>query len=100
MENVTKCRHFLITLIQLAQRNYEQTNPQTVQNVKDLVQQLIDDRIPAQTFTERLQTELQSTPQVIFFGQVFFNNQNLAISGAIFTPFATFTASQYATETK
>ena len=49
---------------QLAQRN-EQTNPQTVQNVKDLVQQLIDDRIPAQLFTERLQTELQSTPQVI-----------------------------------
>ena len=63
MGNVTKCRNFLITLIQLAQRN-EQTNPQTVQNVKDLVQQLIDDRIPAQTFTERLQTELQSTPQV------------------------------------
>ena len=66
MGNVTKCRNFLITLIQLAQRN-EQTNPQTVQNVKDLVQQLIDDRIPAQTFTERLQTELQSTPQVILF---------------------------------
>jgi len=62
MTNVTKCRNFLITLIQLAQRN-EQTNPQTVQNVKDLVQQLIDDRIPAQLFTERLQTELQSTPQ-------------------------------------
>jgi len=62
MTNVTKCRNFLITLIQLAQRN-ESTNPQTVQNVKDLVQQLIDDRIPAQLFTERLQTELQSTPQ-------------------------------------
>ena len=64
MTNVTKCRNFLITLIQLAQRN-ESTNPQTVQNVKDLVQQLIDDRIPAQLFTERLQTELQSTPQVL-----------------------------------
>lgn len=62
LTNVQKCKNFLITLIQLAQRN-EQTNPRTVQNVKDLVQQLIDDRITPTDFTERLQTELQSTPQ-------------------------------------
>ena len=64
LTNVQKCKNFLITLIQLAQRN-EQTNPRTVQNVKDLVQQLIDDRITPTDFTERLQTELQSTPQVV-----------------------------------
>jgi len=52
-----------MTLIQLAQRN-EQANPQTVHNVKELVQQLIDDSITAESFTERLQTELQSSPQV------------------------------------
>lgn len=53
-----------MTLIQLAQRN-EQANPQTVHNVKELVQQLIDNSITAEAFTERLQTELQSSPQVL-----------------------------------
>ena len=61
--NVTKCKNFLVTLIQLAQRN-EHANPRTVLNVKNLVQQLIDDKIQAEEFTERLQRELQSTPQV------------------------------------
>ena len=62
---VEKCKNFLMTLIQLAQRN-DQANPETVQNVKGLVQQLIDDSISAESFTERLQTELQSSPQVLF----------------------------------
>ena len=62
---VEKCKNFLMTLIQLAQRN-DQANPETVQNVKGLVQQLIDDSISAESFTERLQTELQSSPQVIY----------------------------------
>ena len=60
---VEKCKNFLMTLIQLAQRN-DQANPQTVNNVKALVQQLIDNSITAEAFTERLQTELQSSPRV------------------------------------
>jgi transcription initiation factor TFIID subunit 4 len=59
---VQKCKNFLMTLIQLAQRN-DTANPQTVHNVKELVQQLIDNSITAEAFTERLQTELQSSPQ-------------------------------------
>ena len=62
---VQKCKNFLMTLIQLAQRN-DTANPQTVHNVKELVQQLIDNSITAEAFTERLQTELQSSPQVCY----------------------------------
>ena len=55
-----------MTLIQLAQRN-DQANPETVQNVKGLVQQLIGDSISAESFIEGLQTELrESSPQVLF----------------------------------
>ena len=63
---VEKCKNFLMTLIQLAQRN-DQANPETVQNVKGLVQQLIGDSISAESFIEGLQTELrESSPQVLF----------------------------------
>ena len=68
LSTVQKCKNFLMTLIQLAQRN-EQTNPSTVHNVKGLVQKLIDNSIDAEEFTERLQTELQSSPQVRFLHQ-------------------------------
>lgn len=60
--DVHKCKNFLMTLIQLAQRNAS-ADREVVTNVRDLVQRLIDDRITAQEFTERLQTELQSSPQ-------------------------------------
>jgi len=62
-KNVHKCKNFLMTLIQLAQRNSSADRREVVTNVRDLVQRLIDDRITAQVFTERLQTELQSSPQ-------------------------------------
>lgn len=62
-KNVHKCKNFLMTLIQLAQRNSSADRREVVTNVRDLVQRLIDDRITAQMFTERLQTELQSSPQ-------------------------------------
>jgi hypothetical protein len=46
-------------------RNSSADRREVVTNVRDLVQRLIDDRITAQVFTERLQTELQSSPQVL-----------------------------------
>ncbi|XP_072013578.1 transcription initiation factor TFIID subunit 4-like [Amphiura filiformis] len=61
IENVKKCKNFLTTLIKLAS-NANQA-PETVQNVKDLVQNLIDGRIEPEGFTQKLQKELHSSPQ-------------------------------------
>ncbi|XP_077982587.1 transcription initiation factor TFIID subunit 4-like [Glandiceps talaboti] len=59
MENVKKCRNFLTTLIKLASNQ----PPETIRNVKELVQNLIDDKIQPEDFTLQLQKELKSSPQ-------------------------------------
>ncbi|XP_071091950.1 transcription initiation factor TFIID subunit 4-like isoform X1 [Haliotis cracherodii] len=59
MENVKKCKNFLSTLIKLASSQ----PPQTVRNVRELIQGLIDDRVQPEMFTARLQEELKSSPQ-------------------------------------
>ncbi|XP_072169286.1 transcription initiation factor TFIID subunit 4B-like isoform X1 [Diadema setosum] len=61
MDNVKKCKNFLTTLIRLAS-NANQP-PQTVMNVKKLVQNLIDAKIEPEEFTQKLQKELNSSPQ-------------------------------------
>ncbi|XP_061196997.1 transcription initiation factor TFIID subunit 4-like isoform X2 [Saccostrea echinata] len=58
-DNVKKCKNFLSTLIKLAQSQ----PPQTVKNVRELIQGLIDGKVEPQTFTEKLQIELRSSPQ-------------------------------------
>ncbi|XP_059402057.1 transcription initiation factor TFIID subunit 4-like isoform X2 [Carassius carassius] len=60
-ENVKKCRNFLATLIKLASHN--SPSPETSRNVKALVQDLLDAKIEPEEFTNRLQTELKSSPQ-------------------------------------
>ncbi|CAL1543851.1 unnamed protein product, partial [Lymnaea stagnalis] len=59
IENVKKCKNFLSTLIKLAANQPDQT----VRNVRALIQGLIDGRVEPEVFTERLQHELQSSPQ-------------------------------------
>lgn len=59
--NVTKCRNFLTTLIKLASAGGQSV--ETVSNVKKLVQNLIDDKIEPEHFTQQLQIELNSAPQ-------------------------------------
>ncbi|KAG7329426.1 hypothetical protein KOW79_007600 [Hemibagrus wyckioides] len=60
-ENVKKCKNFLATLIKLASHN--SPLPETSKNVKALVQDLLDAKIEPEEFTDRLQTELKSSPQ-------------------------------------
>lgn len=61
LDDVNKCKNFLNTLIRLASNGNQP--PQTVQNVKDLVKNLIDGVIQPDEFTRKLQTELRSSPQ-------------------------------------
>lgn len=61
MENVKKCRNFLSTLIKLAS-NGEQSS-ETAANVKELVKDLLEGRLEAAEFTDRLYKELNSSPQ-------------------------------------
>ncbi|XP_071958113.1 transcription initiation factor TFIID subunit 4-like [Antedon mediterranea] len=61
LDSVKKCKNFLTTLIKLA-ANANQP-PNTVQNVKDLVQNLVDGKIEPEEFTLKLQKELKSSPQ-------------------------------------
>ncbi|XP_071813629.1 transcription initiation factor TFIID subunit 4-like [Apostichopus japonicus] len=61
MDDVNKCKNFLNTLIRLASNGNQP--PQTVQNVKDLVKNLIDGVIQPDEFTRKLQKELKSSPQ-------------------------------------
>ncbi|KAI1889487.1 hypothetical protein AGOR_G00163380 [Albula goreensis] len=60
-ENVKKCKNFLATLIKLASHN--SPSPETSRNVKALVQDLLDAKIEPEEFTNRLQSELKSSPQ-------------------------------------
>ncbi|NWW49403.1 TAF4B factor, partial [Pedionomus torquatus] len=61
LENVKKCKNFLATLIKLAS-----SGPQAAemgQNVKNLVQNLLEAKIEPEEFTKKLYIELKSSPQ-------------------------------------
>uniref|UniRef100_A0A8C2V9B6 TATA-box binding protein associated factor 4b n=2 Tax=Chinchilla lanigera TaxID=34839 RepID=A0A8C2V9B6_CHILA len=61
LENVKKCKNFLAMLIKLACSGSQ--SPEMGQNVKKLVEQLLDARIEAEEFTKKLYIELKSSPQ-------------------------------------
>ena len=54
-----KCKNFLATLLRLARDQ----PPQTAKNVRNLIQGLIDGNVEPESFTLRLQKELNSSPQ-------------------------------------
>ncbi|XP_060077084.1 transcription initiation factor TFIID subunit 4-like [Ylistrum balloti] len=59
LDNVKKCKNFLSTLLKLAAGQPKET----VKNVRELIQGLIDGKVEPEAFTERLQAELKSSPQ-------------------------------------
>lgn len=61
LENVKKCKNFLSMLIKLACSGSQ--SPEMGQNVKRLVEQLLDAEIEAEEFTRKLYIELKSAPQ-------------------------------------
>ncbi|KAF4070840.1 hypothetical protein AMELA_G00278150 [Ameiurus melas] len=61
LENVKKCKNFLITLMKLASSGTR--SPDMAQNVQALVKDLLDGRLEAEEFTEKLYMELKSSPQ-------------------------------------
>ncbi|NXT66271.1 TAF4B factor, partial [Chaetops frenatus] len=61
LENVKKCKNFLATLIKLASRGPQA--PEMGQNVKNLVQNLLEAKIEPEEFTKKLYIELKSSPQ-------------------------------------
>ncbi|NXS28177.1 TAF4B factor, partial [Pomatostomus ruficeps] len=61
LENVKKCKNFLATLIKLASSGPEA--PEMGQNVKNLVQNLLEAKIEPEEFTKKLYIELKSSPQ-------------------------------------
>nr|XP_025742566.1 transcription initiation factor TFIID subunit 4B isoform X2 [Callorhinus ursinus] len=61
LENVKKCKNFLAMLIKLACSGSQA--PEMGQNVKKLVEQLLDGKIEAEEFTRQLYVELKSSPQ-------------------------------------
>uniref|UniRef100_A0A8C6Y037 TATA-box binding protein associated factor 4b n=1 Tax=Naja naja TaxID=35670 RepID=A0A8C6Y037_NAJNA len=61
LENVKKCKNFLATLIKLASSGPQA--PQMGQNVKHLVQSLLEAKIEPEEFTKELYVELKSSPQ-------------------------------------
>uniref|UniRef100_A0A8C5LBG2 TATA-box binding protein associated factor 4b n=1 Tax=Jaculus jaculus TaxID=51337 RepID=A0A8C5LBG2_JACJA len=61
LENVKKCKNFLSMLIKLACSGSQ--SPEMGQNVKKLVEQLLDAKIDAEEFTKKLYVELKSAPQ-------------------------------------
>ncbi|XP_058548445.1 transcription initiation factor TFIID subunit 4B isoform X2 [Neofelis nebulosa] len=61
LENVKKCKNFLAMLIKLACSGSQ--SPEMGQNVKKLVEQLLDAKIEAEEFTRQLYVELKSSPQ-------------------------------------
>ncbi|XP_006895108.1 PREDICTED: transcription initiation factor TFIID subunit 4B [Elephantulus edwardii] len=60
-ENVKKCKNFLAMLIKLACSGSQ--SPEMGQNVKNLVEQLLDAKIEVEEFTRKLYVELKSSPQ-------------------------------------
>ncbi|XP_072030212.1 uncharacterized protein [Amphiura filiformis] len=61
IEKAKKCKNFLMTVIKLASNAIHA--PETVQNVKHLLQNLLDGRTEPEEFTQKLQKELHSSPQ-------------------------------------
>ncbi|XP_053105445.1 transcription initiation factor TFIID subunit 4B [Hemicordylus capensis] len=61
LENVKKCKNFLATLIKLASSGPQA--PEMGQNVKNLVQSLLEAKIEPEEFTKKLYIELKSSPQ-------------------------------------
>ncbi|XP_062916373.1 transcription initiation factor TFIID subunit 4-like isoform X1 [Mobula hypostoma] len=61
LENVKKCKNFLATLIKLASSGTQ--SMQMSNNVKTLVQKLLDGKLEAEEFTSQLYQELKSSPQ-------------------------------------
>ncbi|CAI9737278.1 transcription initiation factor TFIID subunit 4-like [Octopus vulgaris] len=59
IDNVRKCKNFMATLLKLASNQ----RPETIFNVRELIQGLIDGKVDPESFTEKLQIELQSSPQ-------------------------------------
>nr|XP_020476582.1 transcription initiation factor TFIID subunit 4-like [Monopterus albus] len=61
LENVKKCKNFLVTLIKLASSDSKSAN--MANNVRGLIRSLLEGKLEAEEFTERLYRELKSTPQ-------------------------------------
>ncbi|XP_067273205.1 transcription initiation factor TFIID subunit 4 [Pseudorasbora parva] len=61
LENVKKCKNFLVTLMKLASSGTRSAN--MAQNVQALVKGLLDGKLEAEEFTEKLYMELKSSPQ-------------------------------------
>ncbi|KAK9956096.1 hypothetical protein ABG768_013850 [Culter alburnus] len=61
LENVKKCKNFLVTLMKLASSGTRSAN--MAQNVRALVKGLLDGKLEAEEFTEKLYIELKSSPQ-------------------------------------
>ncbi|XP_039972257.1 transcription initiation factor TFIID subunit 4-like isoform X2 [Xiphias gladius] len=61
MENVTKCKNFLSTLIKLTSTGKQST--ETAASVRELVKDLLEGKLEAEEFTSRLYKELNSSPQ-------------------------------------
>ncbi|XP_069778678.1 transcription initiation factor TFIID subunit 4-like isoform X4 [Narcine bancroftii] len=61
LENVKKCKNFLATLIKLASGGSQ--SGQMSNNVKTLVQKLLDGKLEVEEFTSQLYQELKSSPQ-------------------------------------
>ncbi|XP_056893630.1 transcription initiation factor TFIID subunit 4-like isoform X2 [Takifugu flavidus] len=61
LESVKKCKNFLVTLIKLASSDAQAAS--MASNVRGLVRALLEGKIEAEQFTERLYQELKSTPQ-------------------------------------
>ncbi|XP_056459848.1 transcription initiation factor TFIID subunit 4B isoform X2 [Gadus chalcogrammus] len=61
LENVKKCKNFLVTLIKLASSGSQ--SPDMATNVKALVRSLLDGSLEPEEFTNKLYVQLKSTPQ-------------------------------------
>ncbi|XP_057645315.1 transcription initiation factor TFIID subunit 4B isoform X3 [Chionomys nivalis] len=106
LENVKKCKNFLSMLIKLACSGSQ--SPEMGQNVKKLVEQLLDAEIEAEEFTRKLYIELKSAPQphlvpflkksVVALRQLLPNSQSFIencvqeLSGEVVVPSCTTTA--------
>ncbi|XP_073333068.1 transcription initiation factor TFIID subunit 4 [Pagrus major] len=61
LESVKKCKNFLVTLIKLA--SSDSRSATMANNVRGLVRSLLEEKLEAEEFTEKLYHELKSTPQ-------------------------------------
>ncbi|KAJ7986374.1 hypothetical protein DPEC_G00339250 [Dallia pectoralis] len=61
LENVKKCKNFLVTLIKLASSGTHSYD--MAKNVRELVKSLLDGKLEPEEFTDQLYRELKSSPQ-------------------------------------